>query len=77
MLDEQGKTVGPDRFLSAANRYQLMPEIDRWVIDKAIESLKPHAAVLAGAIKLVTSHIKPEHRDAAQRTLARMRGETV
>lgn len=51
MLDEQGRTVGPDRFLSAANRYQLMAEIDRWVIDKAIESLKPHAAVLAsGAI---------------------------
>jgi uncharacterized membrane protein YkvA (DUF1232 family) len=35
------------------------------------------AAVLAAATKLVTSHIKPEHREAAQRTLARMRGETV
>jgi uncharacterized membrane protein YkvA (DUF1232 family) len=31
------------------------------------------AAVLAGAIKLVTSHIKPEHREAARRTLARLR----
>ena len=49
MLDEQGHTVGPDRFLSAANRYQLMPEIDRWVLDKAIESLKPHAQLLTGA----------------------------
>ena len=48
MLDEEGRTVGPDRFLSAANRYQLMAEIDRWVIDKAIESLEPHADVLAG-----------------------------
>ena len=48
MLDEEGHTVGPDRFLSAANRYQLMPEIDRWVINKAIESLRPHAHVLAG-----------------------------
>jgi uncharacterized membrane protein YkvA (DUF1232 family) len=35
------------------------------------------AAVLAAAVKLVTTHIKPEHRDAAQRTLARMRGEMV
>lgn len=47
MIDEDGKTVGPDRFLSAANRYQLMPTIDRWVIEKAIELLKPHAELLA------------------------------
>jgi EAL domain-containing protein (putative c-di-GMP-specific phosphodiesterase class I) len=48
MIDETGETLGPDRFLSAANRYQLMPTIDRWVIDKAIELLKPHAELLAG-----------------------------
>lgn len=47
MIDEDGKTVGPDRFLSAANRYQLMPTIDRWVVQKAITLLKPHAALLA------------------------------
>jgi uncharacterized membrane protein YkvA (DUF1232 family) len=33
------------------------------------------AAVLAGAIKLVTSHITADHREAAQSTLARLRGE--
>ena len=33
------------------------------------------AAVLAAAIKLVSSHITPHHREAAQQTLARMRGE--
>jgi diguanylate cyclase (GGDEF)-like protein len=48
MIDEKGETLGPERFLSAANRYQLMPTIDRWVIDKAIELLKPHAELLAG-----------------------------
>jgi diguanylate cyclase (GGDEF)-like protein len=48
MLDEDGRTIGPDRFLSAANRYQLMPEIDRWVINQAIELLKPQAELLAG-----------------------------
>jgi diguanylate cyclase (GGDEF)-like protein len=47
MIDEDGKTVGPDRFLSAANRYQLMPTIDRWVVQKAIALLQPHAALLA------------------------------
>ncbi len=34
------------------------------------------AAVLAAAIQLVASHITPEHRVAAQRMLARRRGET-
>jgi diguanylate cyclase (GGDEF)-like protein len=48
MLDEDGRTVGPDRFLSAANRYQLMPEIDRWVINQAIAMLEPQAELLAG-----------------------------
>jgi uncharacterized membrane protein YkvA (DUF1232 family) len=32
------------------------------------------AAVLAGAIKLVMSHIGPEHREAARDALARIKG---
>jgi EAL domain-containing protein (putative c-di-GMP-specific phosphodiesterase class I) len=48
MLGTDGELVGPARFLSAAQRYQLMPIIDRWVLDTAIESLKPHAELLAG-----------------------------
>ena len=44
MLDENGRTVSFDRLLSAANRYQLMPVIDRWVIDRAIALLKPQRA---------------------------------
>jgi uncharacterized membrane protein YkvA (DUF1232 family) len=35
------------------------------------------AAVLAAAIKLVASHITPDHREAAQRTLVRLRGNGV
>jgi uncharacterized membrane protein YkvA (DUF1232 family) len=31
------------------------------------------AAVMAGAMKLFVSHIKPEHREAARLTLERMR----
>ena len=33
------------------------------------------AAVLAAAIKLVSSNMKPEHREAARRKLAELRGE--
>jgi uncharacterized membrane protein YkvA (DUF1232 family) len=32
------------------------------------------AAVLAGALKMFSSHIKPEHREAAKLMLERMRG---
>jgi uncharacterized membrane protein YkvA (DUF1232 family) len=34
------------------------------------------AAMLACAIKLVASHITPDHREAARQKLARMRGES-
>jgi EAL domain-containing protein (putative c-di-GMP-specific phosphodiesterase class I) len=47
MIGEDGQTIGPDSFLSAANRYQLMPTIDRWVVDQALSQLKPHAQLLA------------------------------
>jgi diguanylate cyclase (GGDEF)-like protein len=48
MTDEAGRTVGPDSFLSAATRYQLMPVVDRWVISHVLDSLKPRAGVLEG-----------------------------
>jgi diguanylate cyclase (GGDEF)-like protein len=49
MLDPDGNTIGPDRFLSAALRYQMMPTIDRWVISTVIELLRPHRELLANA----------------------------
>ena len=48
MLDEDGTAAGPESFMSAATRYQLMPRIDRWVIDTAVERLKAHAHIFAG-----------------------------
>jgi diguanylate cyclase (GGDEF)-like protein len=48
MIDEDGTAAGPDSFMSAAMRYQLMPSIDRWVIEAAIERLKAHAANFSG-----------------------------
>jgi len=35
------------------------------------------AAVLAATVKLVASYITPDHREAARRTLARLRGEPL
>jgi len=49
MLDPDGNTIGPDRFLSAALRYQMMPTIDRWVISTVIELLRPRRELLVNA----------------------------
>jgi diguanylate cyclase (GGDEF)-like protein len=49
MLDPEGNTIGPDRFLSAALRYQMMPTIDRWVIASVIEMLRPRRELLINA----------------------------
>jgi diguanylate cyclase (GGDEF)-like protein len=49
MVGENGEIVGPDHFMSAAHRYQLMPTLDRWVIARSIEILKPHAEVLSAS----------------------------
>jgi diguanylate cyclase (GGDEF)-like protein len=46
MIGDNGEIVGPDHFMSAAHRYQLMPTLDRWVISHAIAMLKPHAEYL-------------------------------
>lgn len=47
MIDDRGVTIGPERFLSAAVRYQFMPTIDRWVVQRAIELLQPQRELLA------------------------------
>ena len=46
MIGTDGQTIGPHTFMSSAHRYQLMPEIDRWVVGEALRLLKPHAALL-------------------------------
>ena len=38
MMDEQGKLIPPGAFLPAAERYNLMPAVDRWVIRNAFAS---------------------------------------
>jgi diguanylate cyclase (GGDEF)-like protein len=42
MRDTQGNVHSAKDFIDAAQRYQLLPEIDRYVFDRAIELLTPH-----------------------------------
>lgn len=40
MRDAAGETLSPREFLVTAERYQLMPEIDRWVAKAAVDALR-------------------------------------
>jgi diguanylate cyclase (GGDEF)-like protein/PAS domain S-box-containing protein len=44
MIDEQGNLISPQNFIPAAERYQLMAAIDRWVINAAFTTLAEHNA---------------------------------
>ncbi len=46
MIDPAGESVAPDKFLSAAERYQLATDIDRWVVQYALEILSSAAPAL-------------------------------
>jgi diguanylate cyclase (GGDEF)-like protein/PAS domain S-box-containing protein len=39
MRDEKGEIVGPDQFIPAAERYNLMSTLDRWVVHEALTVL--------------------------------------
>lgn len=39
MLDSDGSLLPPGRFIPAAERYNLMPGLDRWVIDAALRQM--------------------------------------
>ena len=41
MVGENGRHILPAEFLPTAERYQIMPEIDRWVVRNALEKLAP------------------------------------
>jgi diguanylate cyclase (GGDEF)-like protein len=47
MIDASGEVVTPDKFLTAAERYQLATDIDRWVVQYALEILSSAAPKLA------------------------------
>ncbi|KQV54234.1 MULTISPECIES: EAL domain-containing protein [unclassified Duganella] len=52
MLDEEGGLVPPMAFIPAAERYDLMPLLDRWVIRHAFEALAQQPAGTSWAINL-------------------------
>jgi diguanylate cyclase (GGDEF)-like protein len=47
MRDENGEIRAPGDFIAAAQRFQLLPDLDRYVVDAAIDALTPHRGLLA------------------------------
>ena len=48
MLDRQGELVMPGAFIPAAERFNLMPEIDRWVVGSVFALIAEHRERLVG-----------------------------
>jgi diguanylate cyclase (GGDEF)-like protein len=46
MADQHGNQISSKAFFSAAERYQLMPQIDRWVVSNTLARLSPHVDFL-------------------------------
>ena len=49
MIGEDGEIIAPGRFLPAAERYNLMPAIDRWVINEVLSRYDSLVASRGGA----------------------------
>jgi len=63
MMDDDGKLVQPRQFIPAAERYQLMASIDRWVVQATL------SAIAHGAIRL------PDERSCSINLSAQALGE--
>jgi diguanylate cyclase (GGDEF)-like protein len=47
LQDVDGTLVSPGPLIVAAQRYQLLPSIDRWVVQRALQMLSPYRGMLA------------------------------
>ncbi len=47
MRDSKGVVISSSALFSAAERYQLMPQVDRWVVSTTLSTLREHADYLA------------------------------
>lgn len=55
---KDGSIIPPGAFLSSAERYDLMPSVDRWVIEETFRSIKPNQSL---SINLSGQSFSDEH----------------
>ena len=65
LRDVTGSIVAPDAFLPTAERFKLMPEIDRWVVKNAVEKLSGNSE-----LKRVSLSINLSGQSLQDRSLA-------
>jgi diguanylate cyclase (GGDEF)-like protein/PAS domain S-box-containing protein len=79
LRDEDGSLVPPNEFIPAAERYNVMVMVDRWVVNKAVELLEACLTRTARmpliAVNLSGTSINDE--DFLEFTLSRVRDEQV
>src|SRR6201999_1925392 len=46
MRDKDGTIVAPGALITAAQRYQLLPSVDRWVVNRTLQTLSAFRALL-------------------------------
>lgn len=52
MQDENGQVIQPMAFLPAAERYNIMPELDRWVVNRALTRMRDNPLEKASIISI-------------------------
>jgi diguanylate cyclase (GGDEF)-like protein len=57
MITEDDEIIAPGRFLPAAERYNLMPDIDRWVINKVFCDYHQLCALHAGTMLMININL--------------------
>jgi diguanylate cyclase (GGDEF)-like protein len=60
MRNAAGELLAPDKFLDAAERYELLPALDRWVLCSAIDVLRAHAEQLAAVPYCFTINVSAQ-----------------
>jgi diguanylate cyclase (GGDEF)-like protein/PAS domain S-box-containing protein len=78
MVDEKGQLVQPGAFLPAAERFDLMPALDRWVVKKAFEYLEglcaKHADNSGSTLFVNVSGVTLGDREFVDYVLGHLRG---
>jgi EAL domain-containing protein (putative c-di-GMP-specific phosphodiesterase class I) len=57
MRDESGEIIAPGEFIAAAQRFQLLEDLDRYVVDAALEILAPHRGLLSRQASTVSINV--------------------
>jgi diguanylate cyclase (GGDEF)-like protein len=64
MQNAAGELMAPDKFLDAAERYELLPALDRWALCSVVETLRPQKTEIAKAAYCFTLNVSAQSLSA-------------